>query len=195
MLWPPLRLESKNLKTSVPRTVVTATLNRHGGVDYKNSQIDSAIILGVLHGHTDDGFFSFSDERVKQTLTRMIIEFKSTYAINQRAEIHGVAIGRYPEDKYAGAHFNGGNPWVLTTLATAQLYYEMAAQCTSQEKKQLMALADSFVERVRYHAYPDGSLSEQMDRYTGFMTSANNLTWNYAAVLTADKARRRGEKR
>jgi GH15 family glucan-1,4-alpha-glucosidase len=48
--------------------------------------------------------------------------------------------------------------------------------------------ADQFVERVKYHAHTDGSLDEQIDRYTGQMTSAHDLTWNYAALLTTRHA-------
>ena len=43
--------------------------------------------------------------------------------------------------------------------------------------------------RVQLHANPDGSLSEQIDRHSGYMSSARDLTWNYAALLTAAWAR------
>ncbi|HLD74763.1 MAG TPA: glycoside hydrolase family 15 protein, partial [Bdellovibrionota bacterium] len=49
--------------------------------------------------------------------------------------------------------------------------------------------ADSYLKRVQYHAAPDGSLSEQMNRYVGYMQGAENLTWNYASVLSAISAR------
>jgi glucoamylase len=42
---------------------------------------------------------------------------------------------------------------------------------------------------VRAHANADGSLSEQINKKTGFMTSAADLTWNYASMLTALQAR------
>ncbi|MBI3565358.1 MAG: glycoside hydrolase family 15 protein [Elusimicrobia bacterium] len=48
---------------------------------------------------------------------------------------------------------------------------------------------DSYFAVVRAHANPDGSLSEQMDRDTGMMMSARDLTWNYASVLSALSAR------
>ena len=52
-----------------------------------------------------------------------------------------------------------------------------------------MQTGDLYLARVKYHPNPDGSLSEQMDRDTGFMTSARDLTWNYAAFLTAIRSR------
>lgn len=48
---------------------------------------------------------------------------------------------------------------------------------------------DSFFAEVRAHANPDGSLSEQIDKNSGVMTSAKDLTWNYASVLSALQAR------
>lgn len=50
--------------------------------------------------------------------------------------------------------------------------------------------ADRLMMRVRLHANPDGSLSEQMDRNTGYMSSARDLTWSYASFITAEEASR-----
>lgn len=164
------------------RGLILPTLNRRDGIDYKESHLDLAVILGVLHGHTDDGFFSYSDPRVTQYLEKFIRAFADIYPINSRAEIPGVAVGRYPEDRYAGADFSGGNPWVLGTLSVAELNYRLGRADEALK----------FVNRVKFHANPDGSLSEQMSRYTGFMTSVRDLTWNYAAVLTTLQARDAG---
>lgn len=168
-----------------------ATLNRMEGLSYKHSNIDTAVILGLLHGQTDDHFLKFSDPRVQATMDKIISAFKHEYKINHDAKIPGVAIGRYPEDEYAGAHsgYKQGNPWVLTTLAIAEAYYKAAAEMKAQNNKAQAQLfiskGDQFVDRVKYHANPDGSLSEQMNRNTGHMTSVEDLTWNYAAILTA----------
>lgn len=161
--------------------LIKPTLNRRGGLDYKNSDIDIAVILAILHGHTNDGFIAYSDPRVVRYLDLVVNTFARAYSINNRPEIPGIAIGRYPEDRYAGIDFSGGNPWVLTTLAVAELYYRQGRP--SEARK--------FVDRVKYHANPDGSLSEQINRYTGYMTSVRDLTWNYAAVLTCAQARGR----
>ena len=39
---------------------------------------------------------------------------------------------------------------------------------------------DAFLERVRYHINPDGSMSEEMNRVTGFQQGARHLSLNYA---------------
>jgi glucoamylase len=49
----------------------------------------------------------------------------------------------------------------------------------------LRAAGDGEFSRALYHAANDGSMSEEFDRDTGFMTSAPNLTWSYAAFLSA----------
>jgi glucoamylase len=56
--------------------------------------------------------------------------------------------------------------------------------------RDLRGAGDSFLARVRLHAADDGSMSEQFDRDNGLMHGARDLTWNYAAFLTALDARR-----
>ena len=50
-------------------------------------------------------------------------------------------------------------------------------------------LGDTYLQRVRYHINPDGSMSEQMNRVTGFQQGACDLTMGYAAFLLAAQAR------
>jgi glucoamylase len=53
----------------------------------------------------------------------------------------------------------------------------------------LQDAGDAYLRRVRRHTGPGGALSEQFDRNTGYMTSANQLTWSHASLLTAAWAR------
>ena len=53
----------------------------------------------------------------------------------------------------------------------------------------LKTSGDSYMAEVRAHANPDGSLSEQIDKQSGMMISAKDLTWNYASILSALQAR------
>lgn len=53
----------------------------------------------------------------------------------------------------------------------------------------LVAKGDAFLSRTKLHAYPDGGLSEQMNRHTGFMQGATDLTWSHASMLMAIWAR------
>lgn len=205
--------------------LIIPTLDRKDGLDYKTSDLDSAIILGVLHGYTFDGFMSPSDDRILMTAHRLEEAFKILYPINRGNHSVGLAMGRYPEDRYFG-----GNAWVLTTLAFAEFYYRLAleyydaGEIIINERNidfftmllknrfkapsltpgiiipsdaplfdiiliKLREYGDTFVSRIQFHALPDGSLSEQMDKETGFMISAKDLTWNYAAFTTAIWAR------
>lgn len=167
------------------RGYLTATIDRQAGINYKTSNLDSSVILGLLHGDLQDGFLSWNDKQVIKTIHYLIQKFAMLYPINHQKSIPGFAIGRYPEDKYAGTDFNGGNPWVVCTLGVAEALYRSAhAEKSIQIAQANEMLADQLVLRVKFHAYPDGSLSEQMHRDTGYMTSAENLTWNYAAIIS-----------
>ncbi len=169
---------------------IPATINIKGSDKLKKSNLDIAIILAVLRSPRDS-FLALNDPQVIGTLDKLIIEFKKIYDVN-KSSAPGVAIGRYPEDVYDGEKSEGGNPWVLTTLAAAELYYELADVETDPVKmKSWITRGDDFFKRVQFHANEDGSLSEQIQRSTGHMVSAHNLTWNYAAILTASWARER----
>lgn len=176
------------------KSLIKPTINQTGGMKDKKMDIDVAVILGLLHGDRHDGFLPWNDKRVVKTMEKLIATFKSLYPINQSARIPGVAIGRYPEDHYSGSDKWQGNPWVLCTYAAAEALYRYAEALKSsgnaQLARQTAAYADQFIARVDYHANADGSLSEQIDRDTGYMTSAYDLTWNYAAILTLDETLR-----
>lgn len=213
--------------------LIGATLNFKGGHDYKYSNIDIAVVLGVLHAGFDSGEFSPLDDRVLATAQKIEESFRGIYSVNDPGRFPGLgtAIGRYPEDKYSGqANKWEGNPWILTTAAMGELNYRLAAklragasldvtsrnlpflhaavgstlggqelkagmkiQAGSKEMAQLVAglvaRGDAFMKRVRMHANPDGSMAEQIDRNSGYMVSARDLTWSYASFITAFWAR------
>jgi glucoamylase len=211
---------------------LVATLNRDGGLDYKTSNLDTAVVLAVLHSHIPgDSFFAPTDEMVLATAQTLSSTFANPALFpinnvlkNPEGAVMGPGIGRYPEDRYSGQANNfDSNPWVLCTTALAELYFRAANEwvkkgqivITARNQAFLASInpqkfgnlsvgttfstgiasfndivsevrlaGDGFLRRVRYHSFPDGSLSEQMNRYTGFMQSANDLTWNYASILT-----------
>jgi glucoamylase len=209
---------------------IEATLNRDGGIAYKNSGLDVAVILGVLHARGSDEYFGVSDDRVQKSAVAIEDGFRNAYAINSNG-LAGIAIGRYPEDTYNGYNTGGhGNPWFLATLALGEYYYRLAAKVESAASYDVTPLnrsllahlplpsstlsrlsraskiagpgadldllvsalrekGDAFLERVRYHVARDGAMSEQMNRDTGLMQGAHDLTWSYAAFLTAYRAR------
>ncbi len=55
----------------------------------------------------------------------------------------------------------------------------------------LIAEGDRYLDRITYHRNGDGSLSEQINRESGYMQGAPNLTWSHASFLTAKMARDR----
>jgi glucoamylase len=87
----------------------------------RDSKLDIAVILAVLHSYRNDGFFSPSDDRVLSTAFQIEKAFKDLYPIN-KDRVNGIAIGRYPEDEYFK-----GNPWLIGSNAFAELYYLVAA--------------------------------------------------------------------
>lgn len=129
----------------------------------------------------------------------------------------GPLFGRYPGDVYDGdtAHpVLGGHPWALSTCNVAELHYRLAAEIRSSRKvpldnlsapffaqsgidsstapaaaaAALVATGDAMVRAVVYHS-DHLELSEQFDGTTGYERSVHNLTWSYAAYLSAVRAR------
>lgn len=56
--------------------------------------------------------------------------------------------------------------------------------------ERLGLVGDQFLEVVKQHVDAKGSMSEQFDKETGFMTGARDLTWSYGAFLQAVRARK-----
>ena len=211
------------------RGIIIATLDRDGGLDYKQSGLDAGTILGVLRGWRGDSFFAPTDSRVQATVNALEKTFGDLYPINHDG-LPGVLIGRYPEDRYDGYTSNSqGNPWVLLTNAFAEYYYRVAStyrdagvihidstntrffralspkwskafrsgqafragsQGFTQIIQQIQQRGDDFLEANRRHGLSAGHFSEEMNRQSGYMQGANDLTWNYASYLTAYWSRR-----
>jgi len=206
------------------KRILVNTLDRDEGLDYKFSELDSSVVLGVLHGHTAEGIISLSDDRVLATVKALEDVFYKIYLINQNGE-PGIAIGRYPEDRYDGYSSGGtGNPWFIGTSAFAEFYYRLAGELEKRSEikinstnrsffwdlkafkehhpvykkgsvqfNEMVKLArvkgDTFLTRVKYHVDGTGSMSEQINRESGFMQGARDLTWSYAAFLSAIRYR------
>jgi glucoamylase len=131
----------------------------------------------------------------------------------------GPMLGRYPGDVYDGDTDAqaGDHPWALSTANFAELYYRLAGKITSSrtipadslsapffsqvgidtataplpEKvtAALRAAGDRMLRAVLFHS-DHFELSEQFDAVTGFEKSVSNLSWSYAAFLSAVRARR-----
>jgi glucoamylase len=129
----------------------------------------------------------------------------------------GPMLGRYPGDVYDGDVSDptaGDHPWALCTCNLAQLYYTLANQVQNTQAvpldqfstaffsqigvtaatpvadvvSALQAAGDAMLSAVIYHS-DHLELSEQFDGVTGYEKSVRNLTWSYAAFLSAVRAR------
>ena len=143
---------------------------------------------------------------------------KYFYPVNgaDAAQGLGPLLGRYPGDVYDGDtdQLVGDHPWALTTANFAELYYRVAAKVRSSAAvpadalsaaflaqagvtpatapaaavAALRAAGDAMLRAIVYHS-DHFELSEQFDAVTGFEKSVSNLSWSYAAFLSAVRAR------
>jgi glucoamylase len=142
----------------------------------------------------------------------------SAYPINHQDQANelGPLLGRYPGDVYDGDLNNDGidHPWALCTANFAQLYYTLGAAITrtgqvpyaalsadffsqvgvdqstapADVTAQLQAAGDKMLQTVVLHS-DHLELSEQFDATTGYEKSVRDLTWSYAAFISAARAR------
>jgi glucoamylase len=131
-----------------------------------------------------------------------------------------VAVGRYPEDSYQGGNpwylntlaaaeqlydalYTWNRQGYITVTSTSLAFFQdfsssvTAGTYTSSSStyttlyNAIKTYADGYVNIVATYAQANGSLSEQFSRSNGAPLSAYDLTWSYAAFLTA-AARRAG---
>jgi glucoamylase len=147
--------------------------------------LDISVVLGVLHAGLGHGPHSARDPRVLATLRKLESLFAADYAIN-RAIGRGLAFGRYKGDTYVS-----GGAYFLATFGAAELYYRLAASGGAMEPAAALAAGDAILARARDFVPASGELAEQFDQASGQPASARNLSWSYAAFVTAWLARRR----
>lgn len=140
------------------------------------------------------------------------------YAINGADQQRGIGpmFGRYPGDTYDGDSDlpEDDHPWALCTCNFAELYYRLASAITAAgtipldarsteffnqvgvgasttpgaAATALRSAADQMLQAVVFHS-DHLELSEQFDAITGYEKSVSNLSWSYAAFLSAVRAR------
>jgi glucoamylase len=146
-------------------------------------ELDIATVLAVIHAGRQDGPHSARDPRAQATMRRLELLFARDYPINGAlAPDCGPAMGRYAGDVY----YSGG-AYYFATLGAAEFYYALAG---ASHDGAALRKGDGFMATVRAHTPASGDLSEQFDRATGAQTSAKNLAWSHAALVTAAAARR-----
>jgi len=171
-----------------------------------NRRQDTAVIEAFNVGDMEDGTFAPLSKEVIATLVGLSRLFCRAYGLNQQAasaNISGVLYGRYNGDSY-----DVGNPWVLLTASAATLLYRQAEALSKGASvapeaassletllgqavtaQNLVGAGDSILNRMKTFLTNGMHMSEQIGRDSGSMTSAKDLTWNYANVLKAMHAR------
>jgi glucoamylase len=163
---------------------IKTTIRRvNGGLGYKNSNLDVAPLLALLHTSPYQKVFAFNSAPVKKYIASLIQTFSSLYAVNRTFPELGVSIGRYPEDRYDGYGTNGqGNPWFLSTIALGEYY------CFTLNETRFVKyndLIEKQFSRVLFHSDRKGAMSEQFNQNSGGMQGARQLTWSHNAFMTA----------
>jgi glucoamylase len=143
----------------------------------------------------------------------------SFYPVNaaDKSRGYGPLLGRYPGDSYDGdvaEPVAGGHPWALCSCNFAELYFRLASSIArtkrlplddlsadffaqvavdsttppEQAVASLQGAGDAILDAVVFHS-DHLELSEQFDGTTGYEKSVRDLTWSYAAFLSAVRAR------
>jgi glucoamylase len=149
--------------------------------DTADDLVDAAALLAVLDADLPDGPHSIVDPRVQKTFAVIEDVFAREFPINEGRK--APALGRSRKDRYFG-----GGAWYPTTLAAASLCYG-GARREGKERRGWLARGDAYMATVRALTPQDGSLSEQVDRANGKQMSARDLTWSYAAFISAALSR------
>ncbi|KAG6808583.1 hypothetical protein H0H92_003644 [Tricholoma furcatifolium] len=195
------------------------TANTGGGRSGKdaNTVLTSIHTFDPAAGCDATTFQPCSDRALSNLLT--YVQAFSIYAINDDyTSSEGWATGRYPEDSYYGGNpwylttlsvaeqlYDSIIVWksqgsievtdlslpFFTNLVagTAAGTYNSSSSTFTTLIDAVQTYADSFVSVVAEYTPSNGSLSEQYLRSGGAQTSAQDLTWSYAALLTANNAR------
>merc|ERR1712232_924897 len=184
----------------------------------QNRRKDAAVIEAFNVGDLGDGVFAPLSKEVLGTVVTLNELFCQSFDINHQdsaAGIPGILYGRYEGDKYNG----GNPWVLLTATLAQLIYRQATAAVKGfldyslklddatytllreaygiVDRLQghalgnaLLGAADGVMLRIKHHVQATGlHMAEQIGRTDGKMTSAKDLTWNYADVLKAMHAR------
>ncbi len=174
------------------RIGIVVTTEKSAPLGYKNSGIDVAPLLALLHTSPYQKLIPLNDAHVLKYIEVLTATFGEIYDINKKYADLGVSIGRYPEDRYDGYETSKlGNPWFLSTLALGEYFCLLKTQLAENGKltknlaKKLTDITEAQFKRALYHSDRTGGMSEQFNHRTGIMQGATELTWSHNAFMTA----------
>ncbi|KAL5612956.1 hypothetical protein BROUX41_003966 [Berkeleyomyces rouxiae] len=167
----------------------------------------------------DDATFQPCSPKQLITTKKLVDSFRSVYSINSgKAAGTAVAVGRYAEDVYYNGNpwylctlavaeqlYDSVITWkalgsITVTSTSLPFFTDLLPSLTagtytsdSETFKSIITAvtnyADDFVGVVKTYTPSDGSLAEQFDKSSGSPLSAHDLTWSYAAFLSATERR------
>jgi len=170
----------------------------------------------------DDLTFQPCSSRALANHKQVVDSFRSTYSINDGfAQGQAIAIGRYNEDVYYNGNpwylattaaaeqlydalYQWNNSENVTVDAVNLRFfqdlvpnintgtYASGSSTFTSLTAAIKVYADGFMSIVQKYTPADGALAEQYSKTDGSPLSAADLTWSYAAFLTAN-ARRSGK--
>ncbi|KAF8271977.1 Six-hairpin glycosidase-like protein [Lactarius quietus] len=160
------------------------------------SGLDSNTVLASIHtfdpaAGCDPITFQPCSDPALANLRKYVDSFRAVYPINKPAQKSDpIATGRYPEDVYFG-----GNPWYIATLAVAEQLYDALLTWDGIGAITVTPMSKVFFEQfssdIALGTYRSDRV-QQFDKKSGKPTSAVDLTWSYAAALTAFRSKKGG---
>ncbi|KAF7591649.1 hypothetical protein BBP40_001288 [Aspergillus hancockii] len=163
----------------------------------------------------DDTTFQPCSSRALSNHKRVVDSFRSIYGVNKGREAgKAAAVGRYSEDTYQGGNpwylttlaaaellYDALYQWdkqgkLDVTATSLSFFKDLTGNVTtgsyaksSSEYQSLTgsvkAYADGFISVIQEYTPSNGGLAEQFKRDNGNPVSAADLTWSYAAFLSA----------
>ena len=152
----------------------------------KVSNLDISTLLAILYtdfpefevqkdGTTLKMSFSPDNDQLQNTVYQLVNSFQNIYPINHQG-LKGVLIGRYPEDVYDGVGFEGGNPWILSTLALGEYYARLFSHLKAVQKLTVSNLNFEFYKQLLLKSSPAfvlnrGNFNSESDEYKTILQS------------------------
>ncbi|KAL1857756.1 hypothetical protein Plec18167_001842 [Paecilomyces lecythidis] len=167
----------------------------------------------------DDSTFQPCSPQALANHKAVVDSFRDLYTVNKGIKQgSAVAIGRYAEDVYYNGNpwylctlaaaeqlYDALYQWskqgsIVITDQSLKFFsdfdssiksgtYDSSSDTYSSLTKAIRTYADGFISIVQKYTPTNGSLSEQFTKDDGKQTSAVDLTWSYAAFLTAVERR------
>ncbi len=185
---------ARKLKAEFPhdRVGLLVTSQKSAPLGYKDSGLDVAPLLALLHTSPYQKLFSLRDPYVLKYIETLTSAFADIYNVNKKYANLGVGIGRYPEDRYDGYETSRlGNPWFLSTIALGEYVclvkneLSKSGKLTKTLSKELSDVIEAQFQRVLFHSDRKGHMSEQFNHENGLMQGAVDLTWSHNSFMTA----------